>query len=348
MAINTVMEKECLESPSIIERQLMESVALVDKIVREIDVDRLKFAVIIGRGSSENAGLFAKYLIETELRIPVVMFALSVQTVCHANLKLKDALVIGISQSGKSPDICEAMKAAKNQGALTIAVVNEENSPICQFADFVLPILAGKEKAVAATKSFIASISAITILVAKLNKNEALLSALAGLPEAMRQAINIDFNLYVDSLKNLTDTLVIGRVFNFAFALEAALKCKETSALHGEAFSSAEVMHGPFELVKPNKTFLLISSQDEERARETFNLAQKIKNLGASSLVFTQNDHFDFAKVATVIRLPKTPMNILDPIVFIFSFYLLISKVAIARNCNPDSPQNLNKVTETF
>lgn len=352
MTNKTLMELEARETPEIIAKQLKENDHVLRILSERLLKAKPKFVLTIGRGSSDHACTYAKYLFETNLGLVTASAAPSVVTVYQAQLQMKDALVIGISQSGKSPDICKMMEVARAAGAITVAIVNEVASPLAKIAEFLVPMFAGEEKAVAATKSYITALSALVHLVSICSANQKLYDDLQKLPEVLAEVLNYSWNGIIEEFKNINRTLVIARGFGFPIAQEAALKFKETSSIQAEAFSAAEVLHGPFALVKKNHPYLLFA-QDDATLYGTLALAKKIKLLGGKSiLALPSNDDVSISNLhdaaSIVLPLPKSVASVLDPVLIIQAFYPMIAQLAVERGFNPDTPENLKKITETF
>ncbi len=284
--------------------------------------------MIIGRGSSDHAGVFGKYLIEIEAGVPVSSAAPSVASVYGKKLKLQDSLVIVISQSGRSPDIIAQAQMAKDAGAYCVALVNDETSPLGDIVDEVLPLKAGAEISVAATKSYLATLSALAHLVANWTENQELINALAELPAAMEEMIASPAQLTPASIANVKNMVVLGRGLGFAIAKEMALKLKEVSSIHAEAFSSAEFLHGPVTLVEQGLAILNCAVNDESATSHQEQIDEVIDR-GADLVHLRQND---------VIVHPR-----LAPLVVLQRFYLDVAKVAVSRGFNPDEPKGLKK-----
>ncbi|UAL11148.1 SIS domain-containing protein [Caulobacter segnis] len=300
-----------------------------------------RVVVTCARGSSDHAATFARYLIETRAGVLTSSAGLSVSSVYDASPNLEGALVLAISQSGKSPDLLAAVKAAKAAGGYAVALVNVEDSPLAQRADAVIPLHAGPELSVAATKSYIAALVAITQLIAAWTQDEALEAALETLPALLTQAWRLDWSPAVERLTSASNLYVLGRGVGFAVALEAALKFKETCGLHAEAFSAAEVLHGPMALVKDGFPALVFAQNDESRASVDA-MAKGLSERGADVLLAAPGDE---AGVPTLPAVSAHP--VLEPILMIQSFYRMANALSVARGYDPDSPPHLNKVTET-
>ncbi len=296
-----------------------------------------------GRGSSDHAATFAKYLIETRTGVLTSSAALSVSSVYAAPTQLAGTLCLAISQSGKSPDLVAAAQAAKDAGAYVVALVNVADSPLAALADETLPLWAGPELSVAATKSYIAALAGIVQLVAEWTGDEDLRAALADLPGQLAQAWTLDWTPAAERLRLARNLYVLGRGVGFGVAQEAALKFKETCGLHAEAFSSAEVKHGPMALVKADFP-ALVFRQDDETAEGVDALVAEFAARRADVMLAAAAGDGE----AGVLRLPALAAHpAVEPILQIQSFYRMANALSLARGYDPDSPPNLNKVTET-
>jgi glutamine---fructose-6-phosphate transaminase (isomerizing) len=296
--------------------------------------------VTCARGSSDHAATFAKYLIETRLGILTSSAAPSVSSLYAARADLAGTVLIAISQSGASPDLLAAVGNAKAAGALVIALVNVADSPLAQLADHVIPLCAGPERSVAATKSYIASLAAIIHLVAVWSQDPGLLDALVRTPAELERAWNLDWRPALRPLRAAHDLYVVGRGLGLGIAQEAALKLKETCGLHAEALSAAELRHGPMALVKVGFPVLIFAQNDETRAGIEA-LATEIAARGAQVLLAG-------ASAPKSVLLPTEDSHpAIQPMLVVQSFYRLVNALAIARGYDPDNPPHLRKVTET-
>lgn len=300
-----------------------------------------RLVMTCARGSSDHAATFAKYAIETRLGVPVASAAPSVASVYQARVRAEGALCIAISQSGRSPDLLATVASVKSAGALVIALVNDTQSPLCELADEVLPLAAGVERSVAATKSFIASLAAIARLVAEWSDDDGYRAGLEALPALLAEAWALDWSAFTEALVDVRDLYVLGRGLGLATAQEAALKLKETSQLHAEAFSSAELRHGPMALVRPGFPLLMFSQRDQTRAAVEQSAAA-LAEQGAR--VFLAGGKATGATVLPTIG----ACPLLEPILQIQSFYRAANALALARGLDPDSPPHLAKVTRTL
>lgn len=325
------MQIEAQATPDIIRAQLAANAAICEQLGAELRQQTPTGIMMIGRGTSDHAGVFAKYLFEVEAGIPVFAAAPSVAGVYDSQLQLGGYLAICISQSGQSPDIVEQAKRAKAGGARLVAIVNVTDSPLAQLADTVLPLHAGPEIAVAATKSYLASLSALTQLCAYWQQDEALQNALNDLPAQLEQTQRAPACLHAEQLQDLRHCVVLGRGFGYAIAREIALKLKEVLGIHAEAFSSAEFLHGPVTLVERHLTVFNVHIHDEGSDMHRRQLAD-IKKRGAHLVQMPA---------------PETLHPRLQPLAVMQRFYLDIEHAARQLGLNPDAPPGLKKVTET-
>ncbi len=297
--------------------------------------------VTCARGSSDHAATFAKYLVEAQTGIPTASAAPSINSLYGVQPAMQRALMIAISQSGRSPDLLTTVRGARAAGACVLSLCNSPQAPLNEIAQFAIPLRAGTEASVAATKSFIASLSAILHLVAHWKRDAALLHAMQSLPTELERAWQLDWTPAVNTLRRATNLFVVARGYGLAIAQEAALKLKETCGLHAEAFSAAEVQHGPMALVRAGFPVLMLSQDDATHA-STLSLARQFIARGA---------HVMLAGPQTegAVMLPTLAAHpVSEPILLIQSFYRLANELAIARGLNPDSPPHLRKVTETL
>jgi glutamine---fructose-6-phosphate transaminase (isomerizing) len=337
----TQMFAEAGEAGAAVARLLQANCAANADIAAGLRADPPRTVMTLARGSSDHAATFAKYLIETRLGIPTVSAAPSVASLYGAETRAKQMLCIAISQSGRSPDLLAAVKAAKEGGATTLALVNAADSPLAEIADRLLPLQAGPEKSVAATKSFIASLAALVALVAAWAEDQELAKALAAAPKRLAEAWQSDWSPLVERLTEARGLYVVGRGLGLGVAQEAALKLKEVCGLHAEAFSAAELRHGPLALVGPDFP-LLVFRQSDETEESVDELLREVTDLGAP--VFVAG-----AAPAGAIGLPSAEANpAIEPMLQIQSFYRAANALSVARGRDPDRPPNLRKVTETL
>lgn len=341
-AESTLMFTEARTANEFVAAQFDAIAGDVQAVIGEIARRDVRFVATCGRGSSDHAAMFAKYLIESRVGLPTLSFAPSVFSVYEKQVRLDDALFLTISQSGRSPDLVRCTERARESGAFVVALVNDASSPVAQAANVVIDMGAAEERSVAATKSMICTLSALVHLVGTWAEADELLVALRELPGQLREAFDCDWSPFVEGLVPARHAYVVGRGTGFAIALEAAIKLKETSALHAEAQSAAEVRHGPMVIV--DKGFpILVFSQDDPSAVGTEALLRDLHAQGAELYVAG-------TEPAVGKRLPivKTTQPELQPIVSLQSFYRAAAELAVRRGMSPDAPPHLTKVTETI
>lgn len=335
----TLMQAEANAAPDAVRSLLRHS--SFDRLGERIRTLAPRLVATSARGSSDHVATFAKYLIESQLGVPTTSTAPSIASLYRTQTKLKDALFLIISQSGASPDLVVAAETAKQAGAYVLALVNTPHAPVAAFADDVVPLCAGEERSVAATKSFIASMAAIVGLVAGWAQDDGLRRALLTAPERLREASTLDWSAAAPALIQAQSLYVIGRGLGFGVACEAALKFKETCRIHAEAFSAAELRHGPLALVGPNFPVLLLTQSDPTR-ESIVELAGDLSRMGAQ--VFLAG-----ATAEGTTTLPALESHpVLQPMLLAQTLYRLAHDVALARGYDPDRPPHLEKVTETL
>ncbi|MGE5271745.1 MAG: SIS domain-containing protein [Thiohalocapsa sp.] len=296
-----------------------------------------QLVVTCARGSSAHAATFGKHLIERHLGIPVAAAAPNIASVYRRQLRLEGQLFLAISQSGRSDDLIAGAAMARTAGAVTAAIVNDTASPLASACDIVLPMAAGPERSVAATKSFVASLAALIRLVAAWAGDDRLDAAADRLPQRVAAAAALDWSNALAAIANAASLVTIGRGPTLAIAREAALKLKEVANLHAEAFSGAEFLHGPVALVMPRYPVLVLMPGDEADAGLR-QLAGDLRAKGAALFVAEP----DGSLPAVMPDLPET-----DAVCLIESFYAMIVQLAARLGIDPDRPRHLQKVTRT-
>ncbi len=333
------MYQEAREAGAAIARQLEANASLVRGLATALRAAPPRLIATGARGSSDNAATFAKYLFETRLGVPTASAAPSVQSVYGTEQALDGALFVAISQSGRSPDLVAQAEAARRAGAHVAVLVNVEDSPLAATADFLIPLHAGTERSVAATKSYLCSLSALLHLVAEWKRDDGLRAALAALPAVLEAAWPLDWSALVDGLADARNLFVVGRGLGLGAVQEAALKLKETCGLHAEAFSAAEVQHGPMTLV--GRDFpVLFFTQDDDSREGTLEVAARFRARGARVWVAGDGN-------GATLPLPPGLDPACAPLVAVHRFYAAANALALRRGRDPDTPPHLSKVTET-
>lgn len=304
--------------------------------------------ITCARGSSDHAATFAKYLIETHTGVVTASAAPSVSSLYRVTQDLRGCLFLAISQSGRSPDLLAAVAAAKQAGATVLALCNVPGAPLSAAADLVIELRAGLETSVAATKSYLVTLAALARLVAAWTQDAQLQSAIDRLPDLMDQSWALDWSAALAPLESATNLYVIGRGLGLGAAQETALKFKETCGLHAEAFSSAEVRHGPYALLGIAFPAFLMAQADVTRAGvET--LALELARCGVPTIIAGAS----LASVGPLRSAGATVLPALEvraeiaPILLVQSAYHVIAALSVRRGFDPDRPAQLRKITET-
>ena len=335
------MHSEAAESAAVVRFQLEANAKQMRSLGAALRELAPRAVVTCARGSSDHAATFAKYLIETHARVVTSSAAPSLSSVYEASTDLHGMVFLVISQSGKSPDLLASVERAKASGACVISLCNTADSPLARMAHHAIDLHAGSETSVAATKSYIASLSAIVHLVASWTEDAALLDAIRETPRQLQQAWSLDWSVAIPALKDAVNLFVVGRGYGLGIAQEAALKFKETCGLHAEAFSAAEVQHGPMALVGKGFPILAFSQGDDTRGGVE-SVAREFARRGANVLLAG-------GQAESVLQLPIVASHpVIEPLLMILSFYRLAASLAAARGLDPDVPPHLRKVTETL
>ena len=338
----TLMRKEACYAPEAVAQLIDDQQAAIAALAERLRRKEPSVIATVARGSSDHAANYFAYLAMSRLGKLVSSVPMSLVTLQHAPLAVRDAFVLAISQSGQGPDVIQTMRYLAAQGAATAAFVNDPQSPLAHAVDTAIDLCAGPETSVAATKSFIASLAASALLVACWQGDAALLAAVRNLPEALRAACRMDWSAGAEVLARADRIMVVGRGLGLSVALEAALKCKETSALQAEAFSGAEIVHGPMAMIEAGYPLLVFATEGPEKPG-LIQLASDMRERGAHVLLAAAED-----VPQRTLTLPTAPASALSALCAIQSFYLMIEQVALARGLNPDVPRHLNKITKTL
>ena len=339
--MSSKMLEEALSAGECVGRQLSQDVDRYAELGRKLRSTNFNSALTLARGSSDHAANYCAYLIMARLGRIVASLPMSLLTLYKSPLVTRDTLTIAISQSGQSPDVVEPTRYFRDGGATTVALVNDIDSPLAQAAEWAMPLHAGKEHSVAATKSFITSLVAGARLVAHWQNDPELKAGLDALPEALAAGAQADWSPAIEVLAPARNIMVVGRGISFPIALESALKFKETSSLQAEAFSGAEIKHGPMALIDEGYPLLIFATRGPTQAG-LVQLAGEMRGRGARVLLAAPADVAE-----RDLTLPVAATPDLDPIVAVQAFYVMAAKLAEARGMDPDRPRHLSKVTKT-
>lgn len=342
------VETEIRDQPEALGRLLREGRERAEEIAARIRERAPRYVVIAARGSSDNAARYAQYLFGAHNRLPVCLATPSLYTAYAAGPSLADALVIGVSQSGRSPDIVSVLEAGRRDGSLTVAITNEPGSPLARAAEHVLPLLAGPEQAVAATKTYTSSLAALAMLSTALAGRAEPWSELAAVPAHVSRALEANGELSSKVARYLyaEHFVVVGRGFNYSSAFEIALKLKETSYLVAEPYSPADLLHGPVAMIDRGFPALVVAPS----GRVLSDLASLIDTLDArhAELVAVSDDAAVLGRARVALPLPAGIPEWLSPLVAVVPGQLFASALARTRGLDPDRPRGLTKVTETL
>jgi glutamine---fructose-6-phosphate transaminase (isomerizing) len=339
---------EISEQPDRIESLLSSQRKSVEKIASAIQQRDVQYVFLAARGTSDNAGRYANYLLGARNGLPLALATPSLFTYYKRPPKLSNALVVGISQSGQSPDIVSVLQEGRRQGCLTLAITNEPGSPLAGSADFLLDIQAGSEKAVAATKTYTAQLMSVAMLSAALNGSEKIWDELGKVGGWMRSALEqADFIAQVAQRYRYMDrTVVLGRGFNFSTAFEWALKLKELTYIIAEPYSSADFAHGPIAMV--DSGFPVLAVVPRGKVFQSMLVALKGLKAGyGAELVVISNDKRALSLAQLPLTIPPDVPEWLSPLVGILPAQLFAYHLTLAKGYNAERPRGLRKVTET-
>lgn len=336
----TQMRREIEEIPDAVARLLDEGAKDTRAVAAEIARRDPRFLISVARGSSDHACSYLKYASELLFGLPMASVGPSVASIYGAPLKANGTLCLAVSQSGQSPDIVELTRNIRESGAYAVAITNDTGSPLAGAASATLGLHAGPEISVAATKSFVTSLVAGLWVMAEWKRDEVLLEAIRGLPEVLDRATRCDWSAVIEAITG-DDLYTLGRGPSWAISNEAALKFKETCRIHAESYSSAEVLHGPVEILRDGFPVIGFAAADKAETA----LVEVAEDLAAKGArVFVTSDKVKKAEKLDHVR---SQHWLTDPIPLVVSFYGMVEQVAVRRGINPDVPRNLTKVTAT-
>jgi len=341
------LSREIHEQPEVLARlleQQSESAASVASAIRERDVC---YAVFAARGTSDNAARYAQYLFGAVNRLPVALATPSLFTIYGSPPRLRRALVLGVSQSGETPDIVSVVEEGRRQGALTVAVTNVPDAPLARAAEYVLPLAVGEESAVAATKTYTGQLAALALLAAHVAGDEDRLRQLKQVPDAVKATLSLEEPIAQAAQRyaHVEECVVIGRGYNYATAYEIALKLKELAYVVAEPYSSADFRHGPVAIVERGFPVVVVAPHGEVY-HDVLGLTRKLAERDAELMVISDEDTaLEAARVP--LRLPARLPEWLSPFTCIVPGQLLALHATLAKGYDPDHPRGLTKVTRT-
>jgi glutamine---fructose-6-phosphate transaminase (isomerizing) len=338
----TQMLREALQAPQTVAEQLARNQHLIAQLAQTLRTQPPQSLLTLARGSSDYAAQYAAYLITARLGRLVTSLPMSLMTLYNAPLPGQGLAALAFSQSGQSPDLVVPLRSLRERSALTAAFVNDETSPLARAAQWFVPLCAGVEHSVAATKSFIAQLAAGAHLVAAWQQDAAFLQALHDLPESLAQAAQTDWSAAIAPLRHVRQLLVVGRGTGLPLAQEAALKFKETCGIAAEAFSGAEIKHGPMALLGAHTPVLIFAPRGPAQLG-LLALADELRGRGAQVLLAAPRADAPHAQ----LELTNAPHADLAPICAVQSFYVMVEALSRARGMDPDTPPQLQKITLT-
>jgi glutamine---fructose-6-phosphate transaminase (isomerizing) len=349
MVAGDLLEREIREQPAALARLLEQGREHVHEAARAIRAFDPKWVVIAARGTSDNAARYAQYLFGAHNGLAVGLATPSLYTLYDAPPSTSRALVIGISQSGQSPDIVAVLEGARKNGSTTIAITNDVESPLARAADCCVPLFAGSEHAVAATKTYTSELLALAMLSAALAGDDVRWKALEALPHAVETAVELNANGALSGLASrlcrAEQFFVLGRGFNYATAFEVALKIKEMSQVLAEPHSFADLLHGPIAMVRRGFPVLVIAPSGRPDA-DVGALLELLEQRKAEVLALSDRDDV-LGRARGALRLPTSVSEWLSPIVAVVPGQLWARALGLARGLDPDEPSGLTKVTRT-
>jgi len=319
----------------------------VQRLAAELRAAAATVVLLAARGSSDNAGVYGKYLFGALVGLPVAQATPSLYTLYNQPPRVEGGLVIGISQSGQSPDICAVVEHARASGAPTVAITNDPASRLAQAADHVIQLHAGPERSIAATKTYTAQLLALALLAAHMADSQAHIQALAPLPDLVARTLAIEARVVevAERYRYMERCVVIGRGYNYATAYELALKLKELTYVLAEPYSSADFRHGPLALIEDGSV-LVIAPQSDAVYGEVVDLLKRLGERGAERLVVSDGAEA-LAEARSPVPLPVSVAEWLSPFTAIVPSQLFALALTLAKGYDPDHPRGLRKVTET-
>jgi glucosamine--fructose-6-phosphate aminotransferase (isomerizing) len=343
------MLEEIRQQPEVLAHTLRSAMRPVERFKRLLEKHRPRLVVLVARGTSDNAALFGRYLLEITTGIPVSLAAPSIATVYEAKVDYRDALVVAISQSGESTDTNLVLERARAAGAMTLGITNESGSTLARIAEHTLLVRAGREKAVAATKTYTGQMMLMYLLAYALGARIKI-ADLERIPEAVEQTLALEEE--IDALSSryrfMRHAVVVGRGLNYSNAFEFALKMMETCYVVAERFSSADFLHGPIALVEPSFPVFAFAPPGPTwpSIGETL---KKLYGLHAEIVAITDAGNPEVSDCATkLIQIPRRLKEVLTPIPYIVPAQIFAACLAAQKGLNPDQPRTITKVTLTL
>lgn len=339
---------EISEQPRVISHLLTASRKDAERIASVLKKQDIRYVFLAARGTSDNAGRYANYLLGAVNGLPLALATPSLFTFYKHPPTLKNALVVGISQSGQSPDIVSVLEEGRRQGCLTLSITNEPDSPLAQTSDFVMDIRAGMEKAVAATKTYTGELMSVAMLSAAMSGNKKAWTELAKVSAWMKDVLNHSEFIAqaVQRYRYIDQTVVLGRGFNYATAFEWALKLKELTYIIAEPYSSADFAHGPIAMVESGYPVFAVAPKGKV-FNSMLGMLKRLRSDIDAELVVISNDKRALAQAKIPLPLPADVPEWLSPLVSILPAQLFAYHLTRAKGYDTEKPRSIRKVTET-
>ncbi len=341
------MWDEIWEQPVVLTRCLEKNLNSIQKIITAIQTQNIQSICIAARGTSDHAAVYGKYIFELTLGIPVSLAASSVYTIYRKNLKLKDTLVIGISQSGKAADVLEVIKGANQQGAITVAITNAPDSPLATEAKYHLYCEAGIEQSVAATKTFTTQLYLLAQMAAEWSGDKQMKEELLAIPREISHTFEIasQIEAKVERYRFTDECFVLARGINYAISLEAALKIQETTYIRAKAFATSDFQHGPIAMIDGDIPVLIFGPEGPS-LKDVSAMAGRLKNANVELIIVSNNQDM-LSMGNTAFPIPETKNDMVSPFYNVVIAQMFACRLAITKGLDPDNPRGLNKVTIT-
>ncbi|MBV9613826.1 MAG: SIS domain-containing protein [Ktedonobacteraceae bacterium] len=344
--MTSLLQQEIESQPEVIARLLERETGHIQQIAAQLPP--FDYALIAARGSSDHAATYAKYAWTTLAGYPVALAAPSLLTLYQSRIRLASALVIGISQSGQSPDIIAVLKEGKRQGRPTLAITNDGTSPLAAVADSVIELHAGPEKSVAATKTYTAQLAVMAMFAAALSKNTRHMEELQQLPTAIETTLQLSAPIaqYAERYRYMDRCITIGRGYNYATSFELALKLKELTYVMATAYSSADFRHGPIATIESGLPVFLVMPTGAT-FDDMLELAKDLRQRDAELLIVSESQQA-LSLARTALPTPSGVPEWLSPLIAIIPGQLVALHLALTKGLDPDIPRGLQKVTRTL
>ncbi|MDD4493199.1 MAG: SIS domain-containing protein [Eubacteriales bacterium] len=341
------MWEEISEQPAAIERCRKENSKTIKNLVKDLDSKKLTSVYIAARGTSMHAATYGKYILALTKGIPVSLATPSVFTIYESDLKFENCLVMAVSQSGKAADALEVIRSANKQGAVTVSITNDPESPLAKEACYHLYCAAGPELSVAATKTFTTEMYLFGMLAAEWSGNEAFEEELKKVPKGMKEVLKLEDEITkkVERYRFMKECFILARGVNYPIALEATLKIQETNYVRAKGFASSEFQHGPFAMIEQDMP-VFVYAPDGPSKNDMHDMINRLKQNGAEVIVISNVDEL-LAKGDTALKIPYTDNDMISPYYNALVAQMFACKLALAKGMNPDKPRSLSKVTIT-